>query len=369
MARADTTVDSNLLYFLFKQLIQSWHTDILTLVAQGTLSEILVLQKTAETHIPPLISFLASLADTSATEHVPAAKELPCGHKVAVHSILTCSNLFGDQLRSRGPRYIQCPQCATQQALPMIPDPWVVDGLRARLDLVEWAWGRSKHAPTRGDKNVARLLRYILDQIGHLPRDSETTSSLPSKRRQRQTLRLLETEAMVLAEGKIYEDPCWLRGTEPYCRFRPSTPPPPEYVHLRYSSPSPGQHCKCEAPHTWTRSPKEWTSTPAEDEEEWDFAISRIENSGKTRKPRKKKMVRFAAPVITEIHYFEPWWRSEYCYSTRYYSLGPSRRSVDLSTKLDDDREIARLNDRIVTAETSNTRRRHGDNGRRPWKV
>lgn len=365
MATADTTMDSGLTYFLFRQLLQSWYPDIATLLAQRIVSQFLVFQKTPNLQVPPLISILMSLADAPATAHEPAAKILPCGHFVHVRSILTCCNISGNQVRRKGPYFLDCPRpdCDTHFPLPMIPNPWLIDGLQSRLDLVQWAWAQSKGAPTNGDVNLGKLLRYILDHMGHLPRDLEVASSLPwrgpSHQRQRQTLRLLETEAAVLAKRKYHDGPRSLRGREPYCQFRPSKVPPPGYVQkVKYRSPSPGQYCICKETHEWARKPREWASTPAEDEEEWKFAIPRMEKSGKTGELRRKKTVRFAAPVITEVQYFEPWWRREYRDSDRYYSSGPCRTSVDRSTEVDDDREIARLDAEASAVGESKTRRR-----------
>lgn len=368
-------MDSKLISFLFKQLLQSWYPDIATLLDQRILSESLVFQKTPKVQTPSLISFLMSLADAPVTEHGLATKKLArCGHIIDVRSILTCSNLFSDLGCGKGPSFLYCsqPNCDTRYALPIIPNPWVVDGLQTRLDIVQWAWARSKNAPTNADVNLGKVLRYILDQVGRLPRDLERTSSLPwngpSQRRHRQALRLLEAETVVLGEDSLYKGPSLLRGRKPYCKFRPSKAPPPGYLQTKYCRPSPGQNCSCAQPHRSAREPWEWASTPAEDEEDWESAVPLIENSGtsirrsdfrhaapfsfgrnmlplangrgKTGK-KQKKTVRFVAPVITDIHYFEPWWRREYRDSDRYYSSGPSRTSTDRSTKVDDDRAEA----------------------------
>ena len=366
MATAGTAIDSGLISFLLRQLVQSWYLDIETFLARRIVSKFLLFQKAPKERTPPLVSFLMSLADAPVTEHESAAKKLPCCHTVDVSAILTCSNLFSDRVWGQGTNFLQCSQCDANYALPMIPNPWVVDGLQTRLDIVQWAWTHSKDAPTNADVNLGKVLRYILDQMGHLPRDLEITSSLPwtgpSQRRQRETLRLLEAEAVELADGKLYTGPILLRGRGPYCKFRPSKALQIRHLQLKYYPPSPGQNCSCAEPHECVRDPRAWASTPAEDEEKWEFAVSRIENSGNTirrnraspfsiggnmlpwrgrRRKTQKKTVRFAAPVITDIHYFEPWWRKEYRDSDRYYSSGPCRTSVDRSTRLDDDRAEA----------------------------
>ncbi|CAF9912813.1 MAG: hypothetical protein ALECFALPRED_008312 [Alectoria fallacina] len=361
MATADVTLESVLTHFLFKQLLQIWIPDVPTLLAQRIASGTWVFQKTPKSQTPPLISVLMSLADSPATEHETAAKNLPCGHIVDVQTILSCSNLFGGLVWGQGPHFMECPQsdCDTQYALPIIPNPWVVGGLQARLDLIQWAWARSKDAPNSFDVELARILRYFLHQMGYLPQDLETMPNLPwsgpSQRRQRQMFRLLDAETVVWAQEKYYDTPRSLRGTEPYCKFRLSKPPPPGYVQFKYPPPSPGQYCDCEEPHEWARGPVEWASTPAEDEEEWGFAIPRMERSA--GRSKRKKTVSFAVPVITAIRYFEPWWRNEYRDSDRYYSSGSSRTSVDPSTKLDDDREIARLDAEALAAGGTKTRR------------
>ena len=307
------------------------------------------LSKTPKFQTPPLIAMLAHLADAPPTTHEPAGKVLSCGHKIDVCSILACSNLFGDREWQGKPTFLECPQpnCSNQHSLPWIPDPWAVDGLRARLDLLQWAWSYCEDAPHTTDVKMARVLRRILDQIGYLPQGIDMTSSSPrggpSQRRLMQTFGLFDIEGVEGAQGKIRTGPRDLRGTKPYCRFRPSKAPPSGSVPLTYRHPVLGQSCDCEEPHGRAPKARQWASTPAEEEEKSNHAIPRTEKSRKTGKPGQKKTVRFVAPVITEIRYFEPWWSNEYRYSTRYYSSGPCRLTSDRSTRIDDDKEIARL--------------------------
>ncbi|KAL9136297.1 MAG: hypothetical protein Q9175_002503 [Cornicularia normoerica] len=348
-------MDHQITTFLLLQLLKTWHPDVIALAGLTPNK----LSKTPKLQTPPLIAMLARLADAPVTPYQPESKELPCGHRVDVRSILSRSNLFGDLVWGRGRHFLHCPHpdCNRRYALPMIPNPWVVAGLEARLDLIQWVWARDKHAPNKVDVKMVRILRYVLNHIGNLPQDLEMTSSSPwsgsSERRLGQTLRLFDKEGVAGAVGKIYAGPGLLRGTQHYCKSRPSRAPPPGYVQFKYHPPSPGEYCACKEPHNWARNPRDWASTPAEDEEEWGFAICRIER--KTRKFKRKKTVRFAAPVITSIQYFEPWWRSEYRDSDRYYSSGPCRTSVDPSTKVDDDKEVARLDARALAAERPKT--------------
>ena len=334
-------MDPHITTLLLRQLLDTWYPDVKALA--GRIPN--VLSKTSKLETPTLISILARLADAPAKAHEPQGKELPCGHRVEATSILTHSNLFGDQVWGRRRQILVCPNpgCDTKYTLPMIPAPSAVDGLKARLDLIQWVWAYGKDAPNNVDVKIMRVLHRILDQIGHRPRSSEMSSSSLSERRLKQTLRLFESEGVAGAVAKTYAGPRFPRGKEPFCRFRRSKAPPPEYLRLRYLAPSPGQFCICEEPH-WVRDPRAWISTPAEDEEKREFVVARIERSGKDRKSRQEKSVRFAAPVTTRIHYFKPWWRHEYRDSDRYYSSGPCRPSVDTSTKEDDEKEIERLN-------------------------
>ena len=333
-------MDPQITSFLLQQLLMTWHLDVVGARTPNKLSKMQQLQT------PPLIAILARLEDAPVTAHTPEGKILPCGHRVDVHLILSCSNFFGDLAWGKRGHVLECPHadCNDQYTLPMIPNPWVVDGLQARLDLIQWAWAHGKDAPNYADVKTGRMLRHILNQIGHLPLKSESTLRVGlSQRRIRQTLRLFDTEGVTRAVENIYAGPRLLRGKQPYCKFRPSKAPPPEYVQFTYFPPSPGQYCDLrEEPHRRARGPRKWASTPAEDEEEQRFIIPWIEHISKSGKSKQKKIVRFAAPVVTAIQYFEPWWRDEYRDSDRYYSSGPSSTSADRSTKLDDDREIAR---------------------------
>ncbi len=315
--------------FLLRQLLHTWHPDVIALTGR-TQNKLL---KTPQLQTPSLIAILAHLPDAPLTAHTPEGKILPCGHKFDVCSILRKSNFFGDLVWGKGRHLLKCPHtdCGAQYTLPMLPSPWVVDGLQARLDLIQWAWAHGKDAPNNADVKTARMLRHILNQTGHLAptsrRSEITLASGLSQQRLRQTLRLFDTEGVARAIGKLHTGPRFLRGTEPYCRFRPSRAPP---TQLKYHPPSLGQYCMCEKPHK-ARKPRQWLSTPAEDKGEWRSATPRIEDSRKTGKSTQKKTVRFAAPVVTKIQYFEP------------YLSEPCGTSTDPSTRLDDDREIARI--------------------------
>lgn len=320
-------MDPHITISLLRQLLDTWYPDVKALAGRNPN----LLSKTSKLETPTLISTLARLPDAPTKAHEPEGKELPCGHRVDVCTILSHSNLFGDQVKKRDFLVCPDPNCDTQYAMPTIPAPWVVDGLQARLDLIQWAVANSKDAPNNVDVKIIRVLRRILNQIGHKPQSSEMSSNLPSQRRLKQTLKLFDSEGVAGAVGKTYAGPRFLRGKEPFCRFRRSKTPPRERLRLMYLAPSPGQFCICEEPHR-VRDPRAWISTPAEDEEKREYAVARIERSGKAGKGRQKKSVSFAAPVITRIHYFEP------------YSSGPCKRSIDTSTKEDDEKEIERLN-------------------------
>ena len=224
---------------------------------------------------------------------------------------------------------------------PELPNPQTLDGLEARLDLIQYSW--NKDAPTELDMNTVSLLRDILSRIGHSSpdpdpdpgMDADVSGNAPSEASLMQTLVNMEMEAfglMALNQGKSAEIP--LRGNQPYCRCREAIIPTPGQS-LRYNMASPGQYCECVTPHKYEREPWLWALTPAETEIDPD--------SSNAEKPKKLKTVRFVAPVVTQVQYFEPWWCDEYRDSGRYYSTGPHRRSVDTSTMADDDWEIERI--------------------------
>ena len=212
MATPDSTMESKLQHFLFKQLFGTWYPDIRSVMAQRPLGDYTWLPRMPELQTPPLISALVSLADVPVEINEPEARKiLPCGHFIHLRSILICSNIFGDLGWREGPNSLECPQpdCEMRYALPRIPDPWVIDGLEARLNLLQWIWVHSKGAPLNVDVNIGKMLRYILDQVRRGPRDLEPTSSWngPSEGRQRNLLDLLEKEAVVLAEEKHHDGP------------------------------------------------------------------------------------------------------------------------------------------------------------------
>lgn len=325
---------------LLPQLVQNWlpnhdaarqETGVSPLSGQAPRSQ-----------IPPLILFLDGLSDVP-TQNEFKAKRFPCGHVVSLRSILACCNLFGDALWTPGPHSLGCAQseCSETLEFPKLPDPRVIDGLQARLDLIQWSW--NKYAPpTELDQNTVSLLRDILSGIGHLTRDpgpetdAELSQSEPSESSLAQTLVLMETEAfgmMVHDRKKGAEIPA--RGTQPYCTYRAATVPTAGHSQLRYPMSSPGQDCTCDTPHDFEREASSWALTPAETESDPDEPTD--------EKAKQRKTVSFLAPVVTEVKYFEKWWCDEYRDSDRYWSTGLHRRSIDLSTPADDEREIERL--------------------------
>lgn len=232
------------------------------------------------------------------------------------------------------------PECNESLEFPKLPDPRVVDGLEARLDLIQWSW--NKDAPTAIDINKVSALRDILSKIGHLNRDPEPEMAVDLPQGESnpssltQTLVHMELEAYALmADTRARRAEIPPRGTQPYCTYRSYVEPTAGHSQLRYPMISPGQHCECVTPHAFQREAQTWALTPAETELNPDKA--------KVEKEKKRKTVRFVAPIVTEVQYFEPWWRDEYRDSGRYWSTGPHRGSVDYSTPADDDWEIERL--------------------------
>lgn len=308
---------------------------------------------------PPLILFLEGLPDVFTPGELSPGKRLPCGHVVSLNSIIDGCNFFGDDIWTPAPHCFGCaePECEDLLEYPKIPDPRVVDGLEARLDLIEWSWKNVK--PTKPEKNVVSLLRDILSRIGHLSREpepetyDEASRPKPSKSSLKQTLVNMEREAfslMVEHEGKSAEIP--VRGTQPYCSYR--TPRVPSaHVKRLYPTLSPGQECECVTPHEDVREASSWALTPAETDCDDDAPkdeknkkkrkMDSDHEEPKDKKHKKRKTVRFVAPVVTQVQYFEPWCCDEYRDSDRYWSSGPSGLSADLSTSADDDREIELL--------------------------
>lgn len=316
---------------LLPKLVEIWLPDD-NAAHQSPLSE-----QAPRSQIPPLISFLEGLPDVI-TPDKSKGKNFPCGHVVCVKSVLSLLNFFGDSTWTPGPHSMYCaqPECKETLEFPKLPNPQVLDGLEARLDLIQYSW--NKDAPTELDVHAVSLLRDILSRIGHSGGDQEpetdadVSQSAPSEPPPMQTLANMEMEAfglMVLNQGKSAETP--LRGTQPYCSFREATKPTPGQS-LRYTMASPGQYCECVVPHDYERQPSRWALTPAETDV--DVEMQQVE------KPQKSKTVRFVASVVTEVQFFEPWWCAEYRDSGRYYSTGPHKRSTDTSTKADDEWQI-----------------------------
>lgn len=308
---------------------------------------------------PPLILFLEDLPDVPTPGEFSPGKRLPCGHVVSLSSIIDGCNFFGDAIWTPGPHCLGCaePECKDALEYPKLPDPRVVDGLKARLDLVEWSWKNVK--PTKPERNVVSQLRDILSSIGHLSRelepgtDDEASRPKSSKSPLKQTLVHMEIEEAfgLLVEHGRKSAKIPVRGTEPYCSYR-AYRVPGAHSQLLYPMLSPGQECECVTPHEDVREAGSWALTPAEtdcdgdapeDEKDKKRKMDSDDDEPKDQKGKKRKTVRFVAPVVTEVQYFEPWWCHEYRDSDRYWSTGPYRPSVDLSTSADDDWEIELL--------------------------
>lgn len=330
-------------------------------------------QQTPRPQIPPLILFLDGLSAAPEPDD-EECKTLPCGHDVSVGSILAKCNLRGDADWSQGLHSFSCaePDCTATVECPRIPDPRVIDGLAARLDLIQYSWNKDK--PTALDLTKVTLLRDILTRIGHVDHDHDHDDpepepdaddpSPPSEPRQaslRRTLVQMELEAFPLMVTSRDNPPP--RGTGLYCSFRDRTVRTADHAGLRYPMASPGQHCECDVPHEWARAPGSWALSPAEtdfdpveqrqrpndddDDDDDDDSNSKEEEEKEekeTKKEKKKKTVRFVAPVVTQVKYFEPWWCAEYRDSGRYWSAGLSQ-SRDASTEADDEWEVERLED------------------------
>lgn len=116
------------------------------------------------------------------------------------------------------------------------------------------------------------------------------------------------------------------RGQQPYCTYRCQRLP-------RAYGPSSGCPCTCDSIHE-RRSARDWSSTPAEIDE-W---IYELPNGGH---PTRTTKVKFADPLVTEVHEFIPWYCEEYVYSDRYWSKGFPYPSLDKSTPEEDDTDIA----------------------------
>lgn len=320
---------------LLPQLVKIWLPDY-SETDRSPLSE-----QAPRLGVPPLISFLEGLSDVLTTNEV-RGKRFPCGHVVSVRSILSCCNFFGDAIWTPGPHFLGCawPGCDDTLEFPKIPDPRVLDGLQTRLDLIQWSW--NKDTPTEVDMNTVSLLRDILSRIGHLSQDPEPemdanlSRSDPSEPSLTRTLVHMELEAYgLMIQNREKSTDIDLRGSQDYCRYRAAVVPTAGHSLLRYPMSSPGQSCVCVKPHEYEREASSWARTPAETGSDL--------NEPRDRKLKQRKTVRFVAPIVTEVQYFEPWWCDEYRDSGRYWSTGPHRKSIDYSTPGDDDWEVERL--------------------------
>lgn len=316
---------------LLPKLVEIWLPDD-SAAPQSPLSE-----QAPRSQIPPLISFLEGLPDVLTPEKFKG-KKFPCDHVVSLKSILSLVNYFADATWTPGPHTMCCaePECNETLEFPKLSNPQVLDGLEARLDLIQYSW--NKDTPTELDIHAVSSLRDMLSRIGHSNRDTEPETdtdvpqSAPSEASLMQTLANMEMEAfglMVLNQGKSAEIP--LRGNQPYCSYREAVKPTPGQS-LRYTMASPGQYCECVVPHEYERKPSRWALTPAETEVDAD--------TPQDEKPKKLKTVRFVASVVTDVEYFDKWWCDEYRDSGRYYSTGPHKRSTDTSTVADDEWQI-----------------------------
>ena len=325
---------------LLPQLVEIWLPD--HDATQGCSMKQSEQLTTSET--PPLIRFINNLPDTGELNH--RQKKLPCGHSVSLSSILEVSNLLGGTIGQPGPSFLGCPEsrCHKWIPCPTILDPWALDGLQMRLTLIQWSW--NKDAPTEGDRITVSLLRDMLSKIGYLTHDPEPVpepevepevEGQPSKNAASesslmQTLVDVEIEAFNLKEldtAARAESP--FDSEEPYCSYRAAIPHHPS---TPYPMQSLGQQCQCVIPHKLVREPSDWglSLTPAE-----------MVSDPKEPKKEKRKTVRFVAPVVTKVQYFDKWFNDEYRDSGRYWSTGPHRKSTDLATQAEDDLEIERL--------------------------
>ena len=318
-----------------------------------------VSEQARKLRIPPLILFLEDLPDVLTPGELLPGKRLPCGHVVSLRSIIEGCNFLGGAIWTPAPHFFGCgePECEDTLEYPEIPDPGVMDGLEARLDLIEWSWKNVK--PTKPERHVVSLLRDILSKIGHLSQepepdtDAEASRPKPSRSSLKQTLVHMEVEAVgLMVENREKRAEIPVRGTQPYCSYRTPRVPRAAHSQLLYPTLSPGQECECVTPHEYLREASSWALTPAETDCDDDAPKDgknkkRKMNSDydepQDKKHKKRKTVRFVAPVVTQVQYFEPWWCDEYRDSDRYWSTGLSRLSVDLSTSADDDREIELL--------------------------
>ena len=325
---------------LLPQLVEIWlpsHD-----ASQGSSTEQSEQLKTSQ--IPPLIRFINNLPDVC--ERDQKRKRLPCGHSVSLPWILQEGNFLGGTISKLGQNFLGCAEegCHKWISCPTMLDPWALDGLETRLTLIQWSW--NKHAPTEGDKITVSLLRDMLSKIGYLTQDPEPapeaalepelegqlSSSTASESSLMQTLVDVEIAASNLKE--LYtetraESP--FDSGEPYCSYRAVIPHDPS---TPYPIQSLGQHCQCIIPHEFEREPSEWGLglTPSE-----------MVSEPKEPKKEKRKTVRFVAPVVTEVQYFDKWFNDEYRDSGRYWSTGPHRKSTDPTTQAEDDLEIEKL--------------------------
>lgn len=165
---------------LLPQLVQIWLPDDSEAHQEPNRSPLS--EQTPTSQIPPLISFLEALPDAVTPDDFKG-KTLPCGHVVSVPSLLACCNIFGDAVWTPGPHLFGCAEpdesCDELMEFPKLPDPRVLDGLAARLDLIQWSW--SEDTPTDHDVHTVSLLRDILSNIGHVDPNSnpETDADSP----------------------------------------------------------------------------------------------------------------------------------------------------------------------------------------------
>ena len=82
-------------------------------------------------------------------------------------------------------------KCTSTDSLrfPRLPNPEVMDGLEARLNLIEWSWRTGD--PTESEVEKVSLLRGILSRLGHLSREPEPETDTGPFQQPKPTINLM----------------------------------------------------------------------------------------------------------------------------------------------------------------------------------